>query len=266
MNNLITGLVVALLAIIFVLKAQRDVPTIFMVGDSTVMDYEDYYENYQEKAFPLTGWGQSFKAYMNKDSLALLTGLLHGDTAVLENRAIGGRSTRSFFQEGRWRRIYDELQVGDIVLIQMGHNDATPAEIRPHRAVTPTAYQEFLRLYVSQTREQGATPILITPVNQNKWEDGEIQNSHGAYYRAMVALGQEMDCTVIDLTVASMQKFQESGPDYVSAHYFMNLPAGKYSSNPDGLKDNTHLQTEGGQVVAQLVFDALKGIAANGTK
>jgi hypothetical protein len=79
----------------------------------------------------------------------------------------------------------------------------------------------------SVSREKGARPVLITPVSQNKWEKGQIQNSHAAYYQAVVDLSREMV------------------ENYLPSHYFMNLPAGRYKSNPDGLKDNPHFQTEG---------------------
>ena len=253
---------VAFLALLSFKKEDR-IPRIYIVGDSTVMDYEDYYDDYMERSYPLTGWGQSFKAYMKKDSLDALNGLLGGDTAVLENRAIGGRSTRSFFQEGRWRSIYDSLQPGDVVLIQMGHNDATAAELRPHRAVTPVGYQEFLRMYISMSRDKGATPVLITPMNQDNWnEDGTIKQSHGDYYPAMLEVAKEMKVQCFDLTKASMELFQEKGREYVTSHYFMNLPAGKYTSKPEGLKDHTHFQTEGAAALAQLVYDGLKAFKA----
>ena len=242
---------------------EKRVPRIYMVGDSTVMDYENHYDDYMSEAYPLTGWGQSFKAYMNTDSLSALQALLGTDTAVLENRAMGGRGTRSFFQEGRWRKIYDSIQSGDIVIIQMGHNDATPAELRPNRAVTPAAYQEFLRMYVSMTRDKGATPILVTPMNQDNWnEDGTIKQSHGDYYPAMLAVAEEMNVQLFDLTKASMALFEEKGQEYVSSHYFMNLPAGKYKAKPKGLEDHTHFQTEGAAVLAQLVYNGLKEMKA----
>ena len=39
------------------------------------------------------------------------------------NRAIGGRSSRTFQTEGRWDRVLAELKPGDFVIMQFGHND-----------------------------------------------------------------------------------------------------------------------------------------------
>ena len=44
----------------------------------------------------------------------------------VENRAMAGRSARTFLDEGRWDKVYNALQPGDFVLIQFGHNDEKP--------------------------------------------------------------------------------------------------------------------------------------------
>src|SRR5690606_7774256 len=81
---------------------------------------------------------------------------------VVDNRAKGGRSTRTFFQEGRWAAVYRDLRKGDVVMIQFGHNDA--AENKPERYVDTMGYKAILRLIVEQARKKGAPLILLTPV------------------------------------------------------------------------------------------------------
>ncbi|MDP3431793.1 MAG: GDSL-type esterase/lipase family protein [Bacteroidota bacterium] len=162
-----------------------------------------------------------------------------------------------FFQEGRWRGITDELQPGDLVLIQFGHNDASKE--KTERYVDIDGYKEFLRLYVLQTRQKGGIPVLLTPVNRNyPWEDGVLKNCHGEYPQAVKDIAAEMKVSLIDLTRLSCGFFTKKGQEYSTANYFMNLPANKYQAYPDGQKDNTHFQTAGAQAVAQLVFDGLK--------
>ncbi|MEO8237341.1 MAG: hypothetical protein ABI793_11825 [Flavobacterium sp.] len=80
----------------------------------------------------------------------------------IDDRVKGGRSTRTFFQEGRWASVYKSLQKGDVVMMQFGHNDAS--EEKTERYVNIEGYKEFLRLFINQTIEKGATPIVVTPV------------------------------------------------------------------------------------------------------
>ncbi|WP_280959754.1 GDSL-type esterase/lipase family protein [Anaerophaga thermohalophila] len=143
--------------------------------------------------------------------------------------------------------------------MQFGHNDAS--ENKPLRYVNIEGYKEFLRLFVTQTRQKGGTPILLTPVARNyPWVDGHLENVHGDYPAAVKEVAREMNVKLIDLNQLSMDHFSKVGKEYVSKHYFMNLPAGKYMAYPEGQNDNTHFQPEGATAVAQLVFNALKNL------
>lgn len=236
--------------------------TIFLIGDSTMANYADNYEpgkDYMKTRYPVTGWGQVFQQFFVKDSLTELKNLINTDSVIVDDRARGGRSTRTFFQEGRWRKVVQDLKENDIVMMQFGHNDA--AENKPERYVDIEGYKEFLRLFVSQTREKGARPIILTPVARNyPWENNHLQNVHGEYDKAPKDIAQEMNVELIDLNQLSMNYFSKKGKDFVSKNYFMNLPAGKYEAYPEGQDDNTHFQPEGAKAVAQLVFTGLKDL------
>lgn len=229
---------------------------IFLIGDSTVADYT-LDSGYLEKKFPLHGWGQVFQPFFAGDSLAKVKNLIKTDSVLVLDKAKGGRSTRTFFEEGRWAAVYKALRKKDIVMIQFGHNDA--ALNKPDRYVNITGYKEFLRLYVNQTREKGAIPILITPVNRNyPWKDGRLSNTHGEYPAAVKAVAAELKVKLIDLTQLSIDAFNAKGEAEVSTKYFMNFEKGKYPAYPEGQKDNTHFQKEGAVVVAGLVFNEMK--------
>jgi lysophospholipase L1-like esterase len=230
---------------------------VFLASDSTCANYE-LEDNYQTNRYPLTGWGEVFQQFFRKDSLKMVSGLIKADSVIVDDRAKGGRSTRTFFQEGRWRAIYDELQPGDLVLIQFGHNDEKE---KTESYVNIEGYKEFLRLFVLQTRQKGGIPILLTPVNRNNpWEDGILKNCHGEYPQAVKEIADEMNVLMIDLTTLSCELFTLKSRDYVSKKYFMNLPAGIYTAYPTGKEDNTHFQPEGAQAVAQLVFNKMKSM------
>lgn len=233
------------------------VTTIYLIGDSTVADYS-LEENYQTKKFPQVGWGQVFQPFFEKDSLKLVKNILGSAKEVkVDDRAKGGRSTRTFFQEGRWASVYKSLQKGDIVMMQFGHNDASVE--KTERYVNIEGYKEFLRLFINQTKEKGATPIVLTPVARNyPWKDGKLTNVHGDYPQAAIDVAKELDVRFIDLNEVSMNFFSSRGQEFVTTNYFMNFEAGKYPAFPEGQKDNTHFQTQGGIEVARLVFNAMK--------
>ena len=238
------------------------ITTIYLIGDSTMADYSDNYDpgkDYMRTRYPVTGWGQVFQSFFKDAGLTQFNGLIGTDSVYVDDRARGGRSTRTFFQEGRWRSVFSTLKEGDLVIMQFGHNDA--AEKKTERYVNIEGYKEFLRLYVSQTREKGATPIILTPVCRNyPWKDGHLENVHGEYPEAALAIADEMNVLFIDLNQLSMDAFSEKGKEYVSSNYFMNLPAGKYEAYPEGQSDNTHFQPEGAKAVAALVFEAMKNL------
>jgi len=232
------------------------VATLWMIGDSTMTDYANYGEDYMKERYPQVGWGQALPDFLVPDSLKTIN-IFAVDSIILQNKARGGRSSRSFFEEGRWREIYDQLKKGDFVIIQFGHNDSSIS--KGERYVALPGYKEFLRLYVSQTREKGATPILITSVCRNyPWEGDVLGNSHGDYPQAMREVAEELNVHLIDLTEASANHFTQKGRDYVTVNYFMNLPEGKYEAYPEGLSDNTHFQPQGALEVARLVFEGIK--------
>lgn len=261
--RLIILLIVTLLVFACATAAKPEKSTqIFIAADSTAADHT-LNADYLTHRDPVTGWGQKFQPFMDGDNLAKLGHLIKAQQAIVLNKAKGGRSTRTFFEEGRWDEIYRALQPDDLVLIQFGHNDAA---VKKHeRYVNITGYKQYLRLFVQQTREKNALPILLTPVNRNyPWEkidsgDNEkLGNSHGGYPQAMKEVAAEMDVMLIDLGQISRDFFSSKGHEYVSKTYFMNLAPGAFPAYPDGLSDNTHFQPAGAHEVARLVFEAMK--------
>jgi lysophospholipase L1-like esterase len=244
---------------------KSNVTTVYLIGDSTMADYANNYEpgkDYMKTRYPVTGWGQVFQPFFAKDSLKQIKNLIKSDSVVIDDRARGGRSTRTFFQEGRWRAVCENLKKGDIVIMQFGHNDA--AVDKTERYVDVEGYKEFLRLFVSQSKEKGATPIILTPVARNfPWKENVLNDVHGEYDKAPKDVAAEMKVALIDLNKASREFFTKKGKDFVSENYFMNFPAGKYEAYPEGQKDNTHFQTKGAVEVARLVFEGMKQLNSN---
>ncbi|MCX6145031.1 MAG: rhamnogalacturonan acetylesterase [Ignavibacteriales bacterium] len=231
---------------------------VYLIGDSTMADYA-LDADYRAKRYPITGWGQVFQAFMCSDSLFKVRNIIKADSVVVVDKARGGRSTRTFFEEGRWSEIFKSLEPNDLVIMQFGHNDA--AKDKAERYVTIEGYKEYLRLFVNQAREKGAVPILLTPVNRNyPWADGKLSNVHGEYPDAVKQVAKELNVQLIDLTQLSIDFFTSKGQGYVTSHYFMNFAAGLYEGYPNRGKDNTHFQPEGAVEVARLVFQTMAGL------
>src|SRR4051794_12131736 len=98
------ALVIFMLSFTTALSAQEHRVTIFLAGDSTMAMK-------QPDKRPETGWGEMFGQHFRDG------------TVTIDNRAMNGRSTKTFISEGRWQAINDDLKPGDYVFIQFGHND-----------------------------------------------------------------------------------------------------------------------------------------------
>ena len=242
-------------------STNKNTTNIFLAGDSTVTDYT-LESDYEAKRNPQQGWGGVFQEFFVADSLKTLKSSALAKSVLVINKAKGGRSTRTFFQEGRWRYIFENLKPKDYVLIQFGHNDESEKKV--DRYVDIQGYKEYLRLYIHQVREKGATPVLITSVSRNyPWSDGILGDSHVEYAKAMLEVGKEQNVATIDLNKLSREFLTKKGQDFVTNNYFMNLPPGKYEAYPNGQKDDTHFQPEGAKAIAQLVYNEFKKIAKN---
>ena len=162
---------------------------IFLASDSTVQKYEE--EKYQG------GWGEFLQDYFTKD-------------VQIMNHAIGGRSSKTFVEEGRLKRITEEMGADDYLLIQMGHNDSTKS--RPERYTNPfTTYKEYLKLYIKSARMCQAEPVLITPVARLHQENGEFINDFPDYCQAMKEVAQEENVPLLDLMERSLSLFAKMG-------------------------------------------------------
>ena len=102
------------------------------------------------------------------------------DKVIVDNRAQNGRSTRTFISENRWQAIVNQLNKGDYVFIQFGHNDESKE--KADRYTPPDDYRNNLIRFVAEVRAKEAIPVLLTPVMRRRFdEDGHLQDTHGEY-------------------------------------------------------------------------------------
>lgn len=228
-------LAVALIAFSFPVKKKTRV---YLIGDSTMCDYE-------LKRAPLTGWGMPFKYFFDS-------------TVTIDNRARGGRSTRTFLSEGRWQPVADSLQEGDYVLMQFGHNDEAKEEKYKDRYTPVPDYKNNLIKFITETRAKKAIPVIITPVSRMRFNaNGKEEETHVEYTAACYDVAKQYNVPLIDLDKKSRDLYDQLGPQGTKL-LFMQLEPAENPSYPDGQKDNTHFNEYGARRIAELVLQGLK--------
>jgi lysophospholipase L1-like esterase len=232
-NQLIFALV--LLLICCAPEPPKDI-SIYLIGDSTMAIKK-------EDRRPETGWGEMMQQFFN-------------DNAQIKNYAVNGRSSKSFIDEGRWQAVYDSLKPGDYVFIQFGHNDQKYKDSTRYTNPT-TIYKQNLIRYISESREKGANPVLLTSIARRKYNEyGVFIDSHGLYPTVTREVAKEYNVPLIDLHLLSEQLILSKG-EINSKSLYLILEPGKYENYPEGKEDNTHLNPYGATEVAKLVVDEI---------
>jgi lysophospholipase L1-like esterase len=236
------------------LKLNPNLPTVFIVGDSTARNNADL------------GWGDHFAPFFDTTKVNIA------------NRARAGRSSRSYYNEGSWARVLASIKRGDYVLFQMGHNDGggTPESvvkdvkyrtsihslgdetasvpIPQPMATGPLAgqtvetvhtYGWYMRMYFAETRAKGATPILLTPTIRNIWKDGNIERDMG-FREIDFQLAAAEHVPLIDMATVEANRLQALGPEKTALLFPI---------------DHTHSSALGAEAIAHDVTVALR--AAN---
>jgi rhamnogalacturonan acetylesterase len=221
-------------------NAVRNVPTLYVVGDSTV----------KNGTSGQVGWGDRIGDYFDETKI------------VVVNAGRGGRSSRTYQTEHLWDGVLARVKRGDFVMIQFGHNDGSPlfAGTRPRGSIKGTgdeteegtveitgehevvhSFGWYMRTYVADTRSKGAAPIVCSLVPRNVWKDGAVvRDAYAAWAREAAV---SADAPFIDLNEIVARRYEEIGPEGVSALF----PS-----------DHTHTNREGAEMNAAAVVSGLK--------
>ena len=241
-------------------------PVVFITGDSTV-------KNADKDEDGMWGWGAVANTVFDETKIDIV------------NAAMAGRSCRSYLNEGRWEKVYNSLKPGDFVLIEFGHNDIGAIDKPKYRAAIATAkdtchvYQMkpakedlskqnvidqklksntavgsyevvysfgwYLKKFIQDVREKGATPILVSLTPRNEWENGKIErrnDTYGKWYREVV---------------------KETGVEFVDLHNitadFLDKKCGKKEKAMKYFNhDHTHTSLLGAKTNAKSVAQGLR--------
>lgn len=199
---------------------------VFTIGDSTMANKTSATER---------GWGMLFPQFVD------------ASLVTVYNKAVDGRSTLSFINDGRWKDVVNQLSEGDYVLIQFGHNDEkTDASLHTDPA---TSYKSNLKIFIREAREKGANPVLLTPIVRRMFgSDGNINDEHTEYAEAMKQVAQESEVPLIDMNLYS--RCYENIAGVVGSRALHEYFPGKEI-------DNTHLCEFGAYITARCIAEQI---------
>lgn len=229
-------------------KSQETVKRVFLIGDSTVKNGSGKGDRGQ------WGWGQVLQRHFDHERI------------VIENRALGGRSSRTYLTEGLWERTLNRVRPGDYVLMQFGHNDGGKkfegnrprASIKGNgdesqegvvqatgKAEVVHSYGWYLRRYAAETKAKGATPIVLSLVPRDIWKNGRIIRASRDYGKWAKEAAGQADVLFLDLNQIVADRYEQEGREKVHNEYF--TPA-----------DHTHTSKLGAKVNAECVTDGIR--------
>jgi rhamnogalacturonan acetylesterase len=226
--------------------------TVFLIGDSTVKNGSG---NGDQR---LWGWGNFLADHLDPTK------------ARVQNRALGGRSSRTYFTEGLWDKVLTDLKPGDVVLIQFGHNDGGPLDTGRARASlkgvgdetrevvsavtqnkTVHTYGWYLRSYVADARAKGAIPVILSPVPRDRWTDeGKVARASGDYGKWAAEVARSEHVPFVDLNEIVAGHYEAEGQAKVGSDYFTPV-------------DKTHTSEAGARLNAASVVEGLRALRDN---
>ena len=235
--------------------ANPALPSLILIGDSTVRNGRD--DGQGKGAEGQWGWGNPIAAYLDQNKINVV------------NRAVGGLSSRTYRTSGHWDRTKPFIKKGDWVVMQFGHNDASPVNdnsrargvlrgIGPEKEditnqltgkpETVTTYGAYLRGYIAEIRAAGATPVVASPVIRKRWEaDGVKVTRAGGNFAAWAAeVAKQERVAFIDLNEWGAQRYEALGKAAVEKLFPADVP-----------QETVHTNWLGAAVNAQLVIAGL---------
>ena len=216
--------------------------SIYVVGDSTVQTYKD-------NVYPQTGWGQVLGYFFDASRVKV------------NNYAIGGRSSRTFIEEGRLDEVKGKLQKGDYLFVQFGHNDRDYSKAA--RYVEPSQFSGYIQKYVDAGKAKGANVVLVSPMNLNGSRNVFSTGSNNYDARGMMqTVAKNNKIPFVDLNMKSYNTYNNTYKgmaDYVTRYLYKKLEKGEYPNFPDGVNDGTtHFQEMGSMGHAQMICEELE--------
>ena len=216
------------------IEAVSTVPTVFLCGNSTVVDQEEE---------PWSSWGQMATRWFD-------------DGIVIANYAESGLSATTFLAQLRLDKILTQLKKGDYVICEFGHNDE-----KEKRAGDGAwySYSRNLKIFADRVRERGGNIIFVTPTARRLFNKDHrtLAYTHGEYPDAMRTVARREGVPLIELN-GMTRTFYEALGEEGSKKSLVHYPANTFPGQDKALADNTHFNPYGAWEVAKMVIMGLK--------
>lgn len=218
------------------IESVKEVTTVFLCGNSTVVDQEDE---------PWASWGQMITRWFTPQ-------------VAIANYAESGLSCTTFLAQLRLDKILTQLKPGDYVIVEFGHNDEKEKKAGDGAWYS---YSRNLKIFADRVREAGGNIIFCTPTARRFFNDDHktIKNTHGDYPEAMKTVARRENVPVIDLTAMSTAFYEALGEEG-SKRSLVHYPANTFPGQDKPLADNTHFNPYGACEIAKMVVMGLKQI------
>jgi len=209
---------------------------LFIAGDSTASIK-------QENKRPESGWGEYLKSFISPN-------------LEIKNYATNARSTKSFIAEGRLFQIETEIETGDFLLVQFGHNDSKDDPLRYTKPFED--YQDNLERFAVVATNNHATPIFISSITRRWFKDGKLDPlALGDYPKAMKEFCLKNNYPFIDMFKISQKLINDLGEENSKA-LFNHLLPNEHQNYPEGKIDDTHFSPYGAKLFASLIAIELR--------
>lgn len=214
------------------IKRVEDVPTIFLCGNSTVVDQDNE---------PWASWGQMIPRFFT-------------DKVCFANYAESGESSNTFINGNRLKKALSQMKAGDYIFVEFGHNDEK--QKRPGCG----AWGHFiysLKIYIDEARARGAYPVLVTPTQRRNFKDDKLVDTHGEFPEAVKFIAEKTGTPVIDLQQMTTILYETLGVED-SKKALVHYPAGTWPGQTKAFADNTHFNPYGAYQIAKCVIEGIK--------
>ena len=218
------------------IEPATDVTTVFLCGNSTVVDQENE---------PWASWGQMITRWF-------------GPQVAIANFAESGLSCTSFLAQLRLDKILSQLKQGDYVIVEFGHNDEKEKKAGDGAWYS---YSRNLKIFADRVKAAGGHIIFCTPTARRAFNNDHktINNTHGDYPEAMKTVARREQVPVVDLTQMSTTFYETLGEEG-SKKSLVHYPANTFPGQDKPLADNTHFNPFGAWEIAKMVVMGLKQI------
>lgn len=225
-------------------RLDKKAPVVFVIGDSTVK-YRAGNGEYDR-----WGWGGFLQPFFDISRI------------TVENCAMEGRSSRTYYTEGLWDRLLPAMQKGDYLIIDFGHNDSGPlntglargalkgTDDKSQKVVLERdgsieevfSYGHYIRMYIRQAKARGVEVIILSHTPANQWQDGKMRRCNQTYAKWSREVAEQENAYFVDLNDIAAKKFETIGEEKTKSHYM----------------DMVHTSKEGAMINAEAVIEGIR--------